>query len=83
MQGRTERVIYPVDPELSSEDLTSRSIVPRMPFPDRKWSGGRTVLHSLDIDPQLQEEMDKICRMMAGAEKRTGWGIKQHGRFFD
>lgn len=42
-----------------------------MPFPVRKWSGGRAVLYSLGIDPQLHGAVDKICRRMAGAATGT------------
>lgn len=71
MQGRTESIIHPVDPQLPSEDLTSRSILYQMPFRVRKWSGGRAVLYSLGIDPQLHGAVDKICRRMAGAATGT------------
>lgn len=42
-----------------------------MPFRVRKWSGGRAVLYSLGIDPQLHGAVDKICRRMAGAATGT------------
>lgn len=86
VQGRTERIIYPVDPQLPSDDLTSRSSLPQMPFPVRKWSGGRAASTAWAL---FHISMGKWVRFSGGWQEqqrgrcRTGWGIKQHGRFFD
>lgn len=72
VQGRIERTICPVDPQLSSEDLTSRNILSQMPFPVSKRSEGRAVLYSLGIDLQLCGAADKIWR---GMEPPQHWEI--------
>lgn len=72
VQGRIEGTICPVDPQLSSEDLTSRNILSQMPFPVSKRSEGRAVLYSLGIDLQLCGAADKIWR---GMEPPQHWEI--------